>query len=146
MRRRMPRPAAALALALAVAASGAVPLVPAASAAPGSTAWQDGSFVMDTPNLVRRDDIVLGRANPAATDSMPLGNGQLGAAVWAANGFTAQLNRVDTFPDRKSPGQVVIPGLSRLTGAADFSGTLDLYDGMLRESGGGMALTAFVRA
>jgi hypothetical protein len=43
-------------------------------------------------------------------------------------------------------GQLVIPGLSRLTGAADFAGTLDLYDGMLRESGGGMTLTAFVRA
>ncbi|HEU5107536.1 MAG TPA: hypothetical protein VFT95_03075, partial [Micromonosporaceae bacterium] len=83
---------------------------------------------------------------PAPADSMALGNGTLGAAVWAAGGFTAQLNRNDTFPDRKSPGQLVIPGLARLTGAADFTGGLDLYDGMLRESGGGMTLTAFVRA
>jgi hypothetical protein len=77
---------------------------------------------------------------------MPLGNGNLGVAAWAANGFTAQLNRNDTFPDRRSPGQVVIPGLSRLTGASDFRGTVDLYDGTLRESGGGMTLTAYVRA
>ncbi|MEV6012356.1 hypothetical protein AB0M29_36830 [Streptomyces sp. NPDC051976] len=77
---------------------------------------------------------------------MPLGNGTLGAAVWAANGFTAQLNRSDTFPDRKSPGQVVIPGVSKLTDAPDFAGYLDVYDGMLHESGGGMTLTAYVRS
>jgi hypothetical protein len=128
------------------AAATAVPLAQPALAAPGSTAWQNGTFVVDTPNLVRRSNIVLGRSNPAPADSMALGNGTLGAAVWAANGFTAQLNRGDTFPDRKSPGQLVIPGLSRLTSAADFTGTVDLYDGMLRESGGGMTLTAFVRA
>ena len=129
-----------------IAAATAIPLSQPAPAAPGTTAWQNGTFVVDTPNLVRRSDIVLGRANPAPADSMALGNGALGAAVWAANGFTAQLNRGDTFPDRKSPGQLTIPGLSRLTSAADFTGTLDLYDGMLRESGGGMTLTAFVRA
>jgi hypothetical protein len=69
---------------------------------------------------------------------MPVGNGTLGAAVWAAGGFTAQLNRTDTFPDRKSPGWLTIPGLARLTGAADYKGTLDLYSGVLVESGGGM--------
>ncbi len=40
----------------------------------------------------------------------------------------------------------MIPGLSRLTDAADFTGRLDLYDGMLRLSGGGMTLTTYVRA
>ena len=135
-----------LALTATVIAAMTVPLAQPALAAPGTTAWQNGTFAVDTPNLVRRSDIVLGRANPAPADSMALGNGALGAAVWAANGFTAQLNRGDTFPDRKSPGQLVIPGLFRLTSAADFTGTLDLYDGMLRESGGGMTLTAFVRA
>lgn len=117
-----------------------------ANAEPGTTAWHDGTFVVDTPNVVRRSDIVLGRANTTATESMPLGNGQLGAAVWAAGGFTAQLNRVDTFPDRKSPGQVALPGLAQLTSAADYRGRLDLYDGMLRQSGGGMTATTYVRA
>ena len=77
---------------------------------------------------------------------MPLGNGTLGAAVWAANGFTAQLNRADTMPDRKSPGWLTIPGLSMMTGAADFKGTLDLYNGVLVESGGGMTARIYVRA
>ncbi|MEN3306229.1 MAG: alpha-L-fucosidase 2 [Micromonosporaceae bacterium] len=119
---------------------------PHALAATGTTAWQGGRFVVDTPNLVRRSDIVLGRPNADPTQFVPLGNGTLGVAAWAAGGFTAQLNRTDTFPDRKSPGQVAIPGLARLTGAADFSGYLDLYDGMLHESGGGMTMTAYVRA
>jgi hypothetical protein len=117
-----------------------------ARAATGTTAWQNGRFVVDTPNVVRRSDIVLGRPNADPTQFVPLGNGTLGVALWAAGGFTAQLNRADTFPDRKSPGQVTIPGLSRLTGASDFHGYLDLYDGMLHESGGGMTLTAYLRA
>jgi hypothetical protein len=104
------------------------------------------SFVMDTPNVVRRANIVLGKANVTAQDFMPLGNGALGMAAWAANGFTAQLNRTDTFPGRKSLGQVSIPGLAKLTGATDFKGQLDLYDGTLVESGGGMSATIFVRA
>src|SRR2546430_5097129 len=133
-------------LAVAVVTTGAAVVATSAAAFPNTTAWRDGSFVVDTANLVRRSDIVLGRANSTPAESMALGNGQLGAAVWAANGFTAQLNRGDTFPDRKSLGQLVISGLSRMTGAADFAGTLDLYDGMLRESGGGMTVTAFVRA
>jgi hypothetical protein len=131
--------------ALALAAMFTSPVAPAGAAGP-TTAWQNGGFHVDTANVVRRSDVVLGKANSDPTQFMPLGNGTLGAAVWAANGFTAQLNRSDTFPDRKSPGQLVIPGLSRLTGASDFTGYLDLYDGMLHESGGGMTLTAYTRA
>jgi hypothetical protein len=125
-------------------------LVPAvsqpAAAATTTTAWQSGSFHVDTPNVIRRSDIVLGAPNSAAAQSLPLGNGSLGVAAWAAGGFTAQLNRSDTLPDRKSPGQVQIPGLSALTGAADFKGSLDIYTGVLNESGGGMTLKAWVSA
>jgi hypothetical protein len=103
-------------------------------------------FTVDTPNVVRSSNIILSKANVAPDDAMALGNGTLGVAVWAANGFTAQLNRSDTFPDRKALGQVVIPGLAALTGAADFSGHVDLYDAMLLESGGAMSATAYVRA
>jgi hypothetical protein len=73
----------------------------------------------------------------------------MAVSVWrrgAANGFTAQLNRNDTWPDRKSPGQVVIPGLRKLTAASDFQGYFDVYDATLHESGGGMTLTAYLRA
>ena len=116
------------------------------SAQSATTAWSNGTFKVDVPNVVRRSNIILGQPNLAPTSSMPLGNGDLGAAVWSANGFTAQLNRDDTFPDRKSPGQVTIPGLSALTGAPDFSAHLDLYNGALVESGGGMTATIYVRA
>ncbi len=111
-----------------------------------STAWRDGAFREDVPGIVGRSDVVLGQPNTAAAQAMPLGNGSLGVGVWAANGFTAQLNRADTLPDRLSPGQVVIPGLAALTGAADYRGRLDLYDGVLTESGGGMTATAYVRS
>ena len=137
---------ASAATALLVTGAAVAITAPQAVAAITTTAWQTGRFVVDIPDLVRRSDLVLGRPNTDPTQFMVLGNGTLGVAAWAASGFTAQLNRGDSFPDRKSPGQVVIPGLARLTGAADFTGVLDLYDGMLRESGGGMTLTAYVRA
>ncbi len=149
---------AAVAAALVAAASGLVlagaPLsaradtVPetatAASASAASTAWRDGSFALDPDGVVSRDDIVLGQPNIVPTASIPLGNGALGVAAWAANGFTAQLNRSDTMPDRKSPGQVNIPGLSVISHASDFSGKLDLADGVLAESGGGESMKAWV--
>jgi hypothetical protein len=142
----MVRPPALVAAALLAAGL----LVPAAShpaaAASATTAWQSGGFHVDTPNVVRRSDIVLGSPNTQGAQSLPLGNGSLGVAAWAAGGFTAQLNRSDTLPDRKSPGQVQIPGLSTLTGASDFKGSLDLYTGVLTESGGGMTMKSWVSA
>ncbi|HYS40937.1 MAG TPA: hypothetical protein VEO01_35440 [Pseudonocardiaceae bacterium] len=104
-------------------------LLPADAATATDTAWRNGSFNLDRPNLVRRSNIVLGSPNTAATQSLPLGNGDLGVAEWAAGGFTAQLNRSDTLPDRRSPGHVSIPGLSRITGASNFAAHLDVYDG-----------------
>ncbi|MFF7155037.1 hypothetical protein [Streptomyces sp. NPDC008139] len=119
---------------------------PPAAAATATTAWQNGGFHVDTPNVIRRSNIVLGSPNTAAAQSLPLGNGSLGAAAWAAGGFTAQLNRADTLPGRKSPGQVQIPGLSALTNASDFKGSLDVYTSVLTESGGGMILKSWVSA
>ena len=110
-----------------------------------STAWHDGRFHIDVAGVLHRSDIFLGRPNADPSEAMPLGNGRLGVAVWAADGLTAQLNRADTLPDRLSPGQLVIPGLSALTAAADYSGRLDLYDGEMREQGGGMQATLYVQ-
>ena len=84
---------------------------PAASAASDTTAWQSGAFSVNTAGVVSRSDIVLGRPNTTDSQSLPLGNGSLGVAAWAADGFTAQLNRSDTMPDRLSHAQVQIPGL-----------------------------------
>jgi outer membrane lipoprotein SlyB len=86
------------------------PSTPPASPPPSSpppagttTAWHNGTFVTDTANVVRRSDIVLQHANTSSSQFMPFGNGSLGVASWAANGFTAQLNRNDTMPNRLSP-------------------------------------------
>ncbi len=75
---------------------------------------------------------------------MPLGNGHLGAAIWSENGLTVQLNRSDTLPRRLSPGQVNLPGLTKLTEARNYSGRLDLYNGTFEESGGGMTAIVYV--
>jgi hypothetical protein len=96
--------------------------------------------------LVSRSNVVLLHANSDPTQLMPIGNGGLGAAVWAAGGFTAQLNRADTMPNRNSPGWVTIPGLSKITSAGDFKGTLDLCNAMISESGGGMTAKIYIRA
>jgi len=119
---------------------------PAASAASDTTAWQNGAFSENTGGVVSRSDIFLGQPNTSDSQSLPLGNGSLGVAAWAAGGFTAQLNRSDTMPDRLSPGQVQIPGLAAMTSASNFTGTLDLYNGVLNESGGGMTMQAWVPA
>ena len=135
--------AAGLAIAAPVAVAVSIQPVDAASV---TTAWQNGSFSLNPAGVVSESDIVLGAANTADSQSLPLGNGSLGVAAWAANGFTAQLNRSDTMPSRLSPGQVNIPGLSAMTSASDFSGTLDLYNGVLDETGGGMSMQAWVPA
>ena len=124
----------------------AIAMATAASAATTTTAWSGGSYHLDVHGVVSRSDIVLGHVNAALGQSMPIGNGTLGAATWnPATGFTAQLNRVDTVPNWYSPGWLVLPGLAKLTSAADFSGRVDLYDAKLVESGGGMQLTAYMR-
>src|SRR6266700_275286 len=109
-----------------------------------TTAWQHGRFAVDVPDVVRQSNIVLGKPNTSGSQSMPLGNGVLGSAVWSANGLTAELSRVDTFPERKSPGQVVIPGLAKLSTSSDYKGSVDLYDAMFNESGGGMSASAYI--
>jgi hypothetical protein len=118
---------------------------------PLTTAWQaagggNGRFVVDTANLVRSSDIVLDAVPAQGKQSMPLGNGSFGAAVWAQAGFTAQLNRDDSMPGRKSAGQLAIPGLQAMTAADDYHATVDLYDATFRQSGGGLTATTYVRA
>lgn len=136
--------AAASALALVPLGLSAGAFTAAVAATTVTTAWHDGAFAENTAGVVSRSDVVIKQPNFSGTQYLPLGNGSLGVAEWAAGGFTAQLNRDDTFPDRKSPGQVQIPGLAAMTTAADFSGRLDVYDGVLTESGGGMTLKAWV--
>jgi hypothetical protein len=115
---------------------------------PGSstatTAWYGGAFHVDTASVVRQSNLVFLHPNLNGNQSVPLGNGALGVAAWSANGLTAQLNRVDTLPNRVSAGQVVIPGLASLTSGASYRGTLDLYDGVFSESGGALSAEVYV--
>ncbi|RRA47141.1 DUF5703 domain-containing protein [Acidipila sp. EB88] len=106
--------------------------------------WKDGHFHLDTEGVLSRSDIVLLRPNVQKTEAMPLGNGRLGLGVWSENGYTAQLNREDTWPFRLSPGQLIVPGLKNMTAAKDFSARLDLYDGEFVEKGGGMTAVTYV--
>src|SRR5258708_6926552 len=105
------RTACSIALTLSIIAASRLLSVGVVYAQSQTTAWQNGTFNVDVPNMVAQSNIVLGSANTNPFALMPLGNGNLGVAAWAANGFTAQLNRNDTFPGRKSPGWVVISGL-----------------------------------
>jgi hypothetical protein len=110
-----------------------------------TTAWRNGLFHVNVAHVVSESDIILGRPNTAATEALPLGNGRLGAAIWAANGMTIQLNRADTLPHRLSPGQIIIPGLKKLVSAVDYQGRLDLYSGAFVERGGGMSATVYLQ-
>jgi hypothetical protein len=133
-----------VAFALATPFAAVVQSATPAAAASLTTAWRNGAFSTNVGGVVSRSDVVLGQPDTASSQSLPLGNGSLGVAAWAANGFTAQLNRSDTMPNRLSPGQVQIPGLAAMTSASNFSGYLDLYNGVLHESGGGITLNAWV--
>lgn len=99
---------------------------------------------LDVAQAIARSDIAIGQPNVLSSQAMGLGNGRLGAAFWAADGLTLQLNRIDTLPDRRSPGQVSLPDLKALTADRGFHGRVDLYDGALEESGDGIALRAWV--
>ena len=109
-----------------------------------STAWSEGTFHIERKGVVERSDIILQQPNTQPLQAMPLGNGRLGVGVWAQDGYTAQLNRGDTFPLRLSPGQLILPGLSRISHSSDYSARLDLYDGEFQEHGGGMTATTYV--
>ena len=102
------------------------------------------AYATDVADDVARSDIAIGQPNVLPSQAMGLGNGELGAAFWSANGLTVQLNRIDTLPYRRSPGQVILPDLKIMTSDRNFRGRLRLYDGVLEESGGGVVLRAWV--
>ena len=143
----------AVVLAVGLVAAGGAPVAVAATTAarpagPDSptTAWDGERLAVDRLGLVSRSDVVLERPNRAPRESLPLGNGTLGAAAWTAEGLTVQLNRADTLPLLLTPGQVVVPGLEPLVSASDFAGRLDLTEGTLVLSGGGMTARVLVAA
>jgi alpha-L-fucosidase 2 len=95
--------------------------------------------------IIDRSDVILQKPNRQPSEAMPLGNGRLGLAVWSADGLTIQLNRADTMPGRLSPGQVVLPGLTKLTSATDYGAKLKLATGDFTEHGNGITATVYVQ-
>ncbi|HWM69259.1 MAG TPA: hypothetical protein VNO35_21905, partial [Steroidobacteraceae bacterium] len=93
------------------------------------------SASVNVADTVSRSDIFVGQPNILPTQAMPLGNGRLGVAIWAADGLTLQLNRADTLPGRLSPGQVVFDSLKPMIADRRFRGRLDLFNGEWRQSG-----------
>src|SRR5438876_3669778 len=69
-------------------AASALVWVHSAQAATDTTAWQNGQMAMDTAGVVQRSNVILQSPNSQPTQSMPLGNGVLGAAAWSASGLT----------------------------------------------------------
>lgn len=112
-----------------------------------TTAWRNGALRVDTAGVVSRSDFVLQEPARQPYQSMPVGNGTLGAAIWSESGqgLHAQLNRADTFPDLKSAGRLTVPGVRPLLQASDYAGRLRLHEGELEQSGGGMSARAYVR-
>ena len=95
-------------------------------------------------SIATRASIAIEQPNILPSQAMGLGNGNLGAAFWSAQGLTIQLNRADTLPQRRSPGQVTFPDLRSLISDRHFRGRLNLEDGVLEETGGGISLRAWV--
>ena len=140
---RSPRRAAAWLIA---GLTALVAAAPAAQAAP-STAWIGNQFQVDVPNVVKRANIVVGSppAQPAAADAARQradGRGGVGGE---------RLHRPDqphrhvadaplARPGRRSPAS------QALTSASDYSASVDLYDAVYRQQGGGMTATTYVRA
>ena len=121
-----------------------------------TSAWSGGSMSFDTAAVVSRSDIVLGQANDARFESLPLGNGRLGVAAWSpAEGPTLQVNRSNLLGRPSVPegdtsipslGELVIPSLSTVTTSSNFAGRLDLYDGVFRTTGAGVTVETRVLA
>lgn len=109
-------------------------------------AWTASDSDINVPGTVRRANVVLDAPNLESREAMPLGNGRLGTAVWAENGYIAQLNRGDTYPDMKSAGRVSIPGIADDFSERDFDDQLDLYDATLRQSIGDLTVETYVHA
>lgn len=147
--------AVAAALTFGGAASAAAPLAGAAPATtspgrePAATAAPLGDPTTATASdnvesTVARADIFVGQPNILPRQAMPLGNGRLGVAIWAADGLTLQLNRAETLPGRLSPGEVVFDSLEPMTVDRNFRGRLDVFNGEWQQSGAGLAVDVFV--
>lgn len=124
--------------------AGSAVLIDAPLHAEGTTAWSDGKMQIDGAALASRSNLIYKVAPTRERDFAPLGNGKVGAAVWAGDGFTAQMNDLDIILLARSSGRLVIPGLSAMTTASDYKGVLDFSKGRFVQTGGGIKAVTYV--
>ena len=89
--------------------------------AAATTAWQGGHFHIDVPGWSAGQTLFWNGPTSTRRKRCRWATDGWGGC-WSEDGYTAQLNREDTWPSRLSPGHVVLPGLKKLTGASDYSG------------------------
>lgn len=106
-----------------------------------------GELNLDTAAWLSRNNLVYGSPPFLKSDSIPLGSGKVGAAVWIdpVNGLTAHLNRAEGVPALAGLGTLRISNLASLARARDYHGVLSLRDGIFTQTAGALTVTSFFR-
>lgn len=106
-----------------------------------------GNLHLDRDSWLARNNLVYLSPPFRKNESIPLGSGRVGAALWIdpTNGLTAHLNRPEGVPAMAGIGMLRIPGLAGLASAPDYRGVLSLHDGVFTQQSGGLIVTSFFR-
>ena len=107
----------------------------------------NGDLNLDRNAWLARNNLVYLSPPFRKSDSIPLGSGRVGAAMWIdlENGLTFQLNRPEGVPSMAGLGTLQITNLASLVAAQDYQGVLSLHDGVFTQHGTGLTVTSFFR-
>ena len=107
----------------------------------------NGQLDFDRAKWLARNNLIYQSAPSLNSESVPLGSGRVGAALWVdpANGLTAHLNRPEGVPAMGGLGTVRIRNLSSLTTLENYRGTLAVHDGIFTQEAGNLKVTSFFR-
>ncbi|MCF7674987.1 MAG: DUF4082 domain-containing protein, partial [Akkermansiaceae bacterium] len=106
-----------------------------------------GTLHLDRAEWLARNNLVYNSPPFRKTESIPLGSGKVGAAMWIdpVHGLTAHLNRPEGVPAMAGLGTLRIPHLAGMVAATDYRGTLSIRDGLFTQQAGGLTITSFFR-
>jgi hypothetical protein len=107
----------------------------------------NGQLNFDRSKWLARNNLVYQSPPTLDSESIPLGSGRVGAALWVdpVNGLTAHLNRPEGVPAMGGLGTVRIRNLSSLATLGSYRGTLALHDGIFNQQAGNLKVTSFFR-
>jgi hypothetical protein len=111
------------------------------SPASATTAWSNGTLQINQLDWVRHSNIIFNApyaaGETAITDYLPVGNGQIGAPIWADKtaGYVAQIDDDDMILANYRHGRLTIPGLAPMINAPDYHAVLDLATATLTQTG-----------